>query len=260
MPDQKQPIITVLKTLNFFSVFVLSVCIATSAYAQKRTCDHVKKPPLKVNIILDLPEATYDFTRSTEDLTDDQFEKTVEWIQKQGIQSVGVAEHMGQYVSIRGLASGGYAYAMSYKMQAKNVDKYGVYYCPYLTEVNIDLFYATKIFIANEIPKGSCEFEEVMKHEWKHHTANVFAIKTYSDRLKKDLPVIAREIELQHGYVDRSLVDQTFAKVKDSVRDMIEIYYDSIWQDSRARNALIDTPEEYQRVDNSIDLCEAEKR
>lgn len=243
--------------VNVFILF-LGLLLGFPAHAQKRTCDHVKKPPLIVKINLDIPEATYDYSRTTEELTDDQFEKTVEWIQKQGIRSVGIAEHLGQYVTIRGIASGGYAYAMNYKMRATAVDKYGVYYCPYLTEINIDLFYATKIFIANEIPKGSCEFNEVMKHEWKHHTANVLAIKTYSDRLKKDLPVIAREIELQHGYVDRSIVDPTFEKIKGSVRDMIEIYYDTIWQDSRSRNAKIDTQEEYQRVDRAINLCEKE--
>ena len=259
MPDLKQNHFTFKQTLNLFSVFVLLFFVAFPSYAQKRTCDHIKKPKLKVNINLEIPEATYDYSKSTEELTDDQFENTVEWIQKQGIRSVGIAEHLGQYVTIRGLASGGYAYAMNYKMQAKHVDKYGVYYCPYLTEVNIDLFYVTKIFIASEIPKNTCEFNEVMKHEWKHHTANVVAIKTYSDRLKKDLPTIAREIELQHGYVDRSLVDPTFEKIKTSVRDMIEVYYDSIWKDSRSRNALIDTQEEYQRVDSAIDLCEKEK-
>ncbi len=207
-----------------------------------------------------MPEATYDYTQSSKELTSGQMDKTVEWIKEQGIQSVGVAEHLGQFVSIRGLASGGYAYAMDYKMQAKVVDKYGVYYCPYLTEVNIDLFYATKIFIAKEIPQNSCEFHEVMKHEWKHHTANTLAIKTYSDRLEKDLPSIARDIELRHGYVDRSQVERTFTEIKRSVKDMIDIYYDSIWRDSRQRNALIDTPEEYHRVDGAINLCEKERR
>ena len=207
-----------------------------------------------------VPETTYDYSKSTKELSDNHLETTVEWIKKQGIRSVGIAEHLGQFVSIRGLASGGYAYSMNYKMQAKHVDKYGVYYCPYLTEVDIELFYATKIFIASEIQKDSCEFNEVMKHEWKHHTANVLAIKNYSDRLKQDLPVIAREIELLHGYVDRSQVDKTFDEIKLSVKDMIDVYYDSIWKDSRERNSKIDTPEEYQRVDSAIDLCEKELR
>ncbi|MCB9979771.1 MAG: hypothetical protein H6863_01355 [Rhodospirillales bacterium] len=229
---------------------------AFAAAGQKRTCDYIKKPPLRVHVNLTIPDVTYDYTRTAAQMSSEHFETTVEWLQKNGIKSVGMAQHIGKFMSVRGLASGGYAYSMSYRMQAKNVDNYGVYYCPYLTEVNIDLFYGSKIFIAADIPKKSCEFNETMTHEWQHHTANLIAIKIYSKRLEEDLPKIAREIELRHGYVSADQIDLTFSEIKKSVEDMIGIYYDSIQQDSRNRNDKIDTPAEYKRVEDRIDACQ----
>ena len=253
--NQKTIFAVLFQTLFLCSVFVFSA----PTFAQTRTCDHIKKPALQVNINLTIPEAAYNYQKSLKELTSKGFEGTVEWLQKQGIQSVGVAKHLGQFYNIRGVASGGYAYAMDYRMQAKFVDSYGVYYCPYLTEVNIELFYGSTIYIAKEIPRDSCEFNEVMKHEWKHHTANVMAIQTYSERLKKDLPIIARDIELKYGYVDRSKVQATFDSIKQDVKDMIDIYYETIRNDSEKRNDMIDTPAEYDRVDASIELCEKEE-
>ena len=67
---------------------------------------------------------------------------------------------------------------------------------------------------------------------------------------------MAREIELHQGRVGHGIVQPTFEKIKLSVADMIEIYYDSIYKDSRKRNERIDTPQEYQRVEQAIRACE----
>ncbi len=241
-------------------ILFLGQAFPADAKSKKRTCDYIEKPELRINIHLTIPEATYDYSRTSEEMTDERFESTVKWLQKQGIKSIGMARHLGQFIKIKGLTSGGYQVNMTGMGHARRVDRYGVYYCPFLTDLNIEFFYATKIFIAKEIPRDSCEFEETMKHEWKHHTANVMAIKTYSDRLKKDLPTIVREIEERQGYVDASQIQNAYKQIEHSVNDMINIYYETIWKDQRKRNSLIDTPEEYQRVERVIQECEKRRK
>jgi hypothetical protein len=222
------------------------------------TCDQIGKDPAKVTVNLTIPEVQYDFSKTKRQMTEEQQGMIQEWLQKQGVKSVGVAADLGKHLQVGGLTSGGYAFSSYYMMRAEHVDRYGVYYCPHLSDITVELFYRSIIFMPKGLDQKSCEFEEVMKHEYKHHTANVLAVQRISDRLEQDLPVIAREIELSVGYVDRSRVDEKFEDIKMAINDAIDIYFSTLSADSEARNDLIDTPEEYLRVERAIQTCEKE--
>lgn len=220
------------------------------------TCDQIGKEPAKVTVNLTIPEVQYDLSKTKHQMTKEQQDMIREWLQKQGIKSVGLADDLGRHMQVGGLTSGGYAFNSHYMLRAEHVDRYGVYYCPHLSDITIELFYRSIIFMPKGLNQESCEFKEVMKHEWKHHTANVLAVKKIADRLEKDLPVIAREIELSVGYVDRTRVKSQFEAIKRAVTDAIDIYFSTLSADSKERNDLIDTPQEYLRVEQAIQTCE----
>ena len=239
--------------------FVLSVLSTPAAHAA-RACNELRKPPIKVTVNLTVEDTKYDFNKTSRELTESRREQIVEWLQKHGVKSVGWARHMGQLMKVYGVASGGYDGQYAYRMQAQHVDRYGVYYCPYLQHIHIELVYKTVIFIPEDIKQGSCEFKEIMKHEWKHHTANLIAVKKYAKRLEQDLPLMARHIENRIGYVDRSQVDRKFKEIEQAVEDAVDIYMETLYADSYRRNENIDTPQEYLRVERAIEACEKERK
>ena len=243
----------------FLRICTLTILFSYPVFATedktKKTCDYIKKPKINVNINLTIPEVTYDYTRSSKEILDENFEQTVEWLQKESVKSVGTARRDRELINIKGLTTGGYEVSMTGLGHARHVDRYGVYYCPFLTDINIELFYASKIYIAKDLPRGSCEFEETVKYELQHHNANVKEVQDYSQRLKKDLPLIVREIEESHGYVDASKIQETYGKIEVSVNEIIQIYYDTIWKNSIKRSTQIDTPEGYANFQKAIQDC-----
>jgi len=246
--------------LYFNAFFICAFLLSPLPGFANETCDHIKKQPLHVTINLTEPAVRYDYSKTSKEMTQERREHLEEWLMKNGVKSAGMARHVGQFMEVGGLTVGGYATSYQYQMRAEPVDPYGVYYCPYITQINIELFYQTTIFMPKEKDRNSCDFKETMKHEWKHHTANLLAFKKYTERLKQDVPVIAREIELGLGYIPHGKVQAAFEDIQNSVKRAIDIYLETISDASNALNEKIDTPEEYVRVEKAIKNCEMRRK
>ena len=206
-----------------------------------------------------MPPPKYDASKTFDQLTDRHFESNLRALEKEGLKTTGIRRHDLPQSQVRAITSGSYNAGYSYHARAQSVDKYGVYYCPYITQLEITFFYQSTIFMAKELKKGSCAYDEVMKHEWKHHTANTISIKKYSDKLKEDLPIIVRELEDSLGYVDGSQIQTRYDMIKLAVQDVLDIYYGEAMKEQEKRNDLIDTPFEYARVNTAIQVCKNDR-
>lgn len=150
-----------------------------------------------------------------------------------------------------GLAVGGMRIETKTEMVANPYDMYGAYYCPYVKKLNVKIIHTTEIFVAREIKRGTCEFDAVMEHEFKHHDTNWAVVQTLAKRMEADTPKIVAYLERR--YVPKGKVQQGFENIKQGIRDALQIYSEEMTLRKEEFNALVDTPEEYQRVSKMCD-------
>lgn len=236
-----------------FTLFILM--IPGSPALANSLCGTMDRPKLNLNIILTMPETAYNFTKTKQELTQENQALIQGWLSKNGIKNVWATNHLSKNMSIGGLASAGYGTSYKMDLLAKPYDAYGTYYCPYFNDVTIDLFYQTIIFIPKDFKKGSCDFEETMKHEWKHHLANLASIKENMEHMEPDIRQIVKEVE-NRGYISFGNVETRFTEMQQSLEDGLNIYMEMINEASRKRNDAIDSPDEYLRVEQAIEACE----
>lgn len=120
--------------------------------------------------------------------------------------------------------------------------------CVWLTKFVVDLTPAkAEVFVPREYPDGSCEFDEVYKHEHEHEEAHREALDEFSARLadafaKADwLPVAGAALEVSGEKEADERLDAAFEKIfaPERARFLEEL---------QKKNAVLDLPENYRWV------------
>jgi hypothetical protein len=204
----------------------------------------------KADIIFEVVQnpIEYNYRVSKKALTRMSEDSTKEWIQKHQGHAWLSSRSKGKQPELHthGVTRGGYNVGIKMEFTAKPYDRYGVYYCPFVKKAHVTINYSSEIFVANDFKQGSCEFNEIMKHEMKHHDTNVTVVKTIADRMNADSTEIIRYMTRQ--YIPREQVEAYFETMKEGLRDAIQVYGQEMTDRMSEFNAHIDTPEEYVRV------------
>ncbi len=122
--------------------------------------------------------------------------------------------------------------------------------CAQVTQMNLNFgFDDTTVFIAKEIPYGSCSYEVVLAHELQH-------VKT--DRLLVDvtMPVLSgyiRSALKQVGVVRASSPQSAEQHLKNTINDYMAGLGANLSKVRVNQQALIDTETEYDRISKSCD-------
>lgn len=224
--------------------------LAAPKYA---ACAREKNFRTEIVVNLDIPEPLFNFNVSRQGLNEGKQKSHEEWLKSNDMQTVWKASEM----STLGEAAANWGTMYSMRLTAKPYDSYGTSYCPYFQKVEMNMAYLTTITIPKEFKKGGCMFNEVLAHEWRHHTTNVAVMKEITEKLKKDLPVIIAEIETNTSYVTRSGADTRFQQMQQFLEDAVDVYMkESLSREMDKRNALIDTPAEYRRAGEVMIKCQ----
>ena len=218
-------------------LLVLLAGAAHPAYSQNY-CKAFKKIPTQYNIALDMPAPVFHFEKSIKQLSKTSREDMINNWANTPERKVWV-EH--SYTD--GLASGRQSYEASSLMGGTSYSGYGDY-CPFFKAINIGITYKTDIYIANDYPQDSCEFQNVVEHEFRHHRTNQRVVQKYITRLKNDLPQMTDQMEAM-GYVHYTKIDKRFNMMRDGMSDAIQVYNDAMSEEIDRENAKIDTLEEY---------------
>ncbi len=117
--------------------------------------------------------------------------------------------------------------------------------CAYLHDVQLIFGHkALSITIASEIPPGSCTFQDVLTHEYRH-------VDVLRDVLQKAAVILRNDMAELFNQPMRSLFDSTdaakayFQYQLAQARKRAALWY---VQESERRNRDIDTPQEYHRA------------
>ncbi len=156
-------------------------------------------------------------------------------------------------MEIGGLARGGIGVTSRIKMRGAHLDRYGIYWCPFIERVDIEIFYATTIFIPKDILKNSCEVALVNEHELGHHEINLGVVNKYASKLRKDLDYMIAYLE--KDYVKKHELQKRFREVQTGLSDAIEVYGEYMRMDMEKLNGHHDRPEEYERLSREARNC-----
>ena len=111
-------------------------------------------------------------------------------------------------------------------------------------------FKPTRLYVAREHPAGSCEFDITMNHEQKH----ISVYQKYLDQMALD---VRDELREQLGeriqYFDSAEAGET--SIRQRAAAILQPYLERGAAESAKRQALVDTPEEYFRLENFQAKC-----
>lgn len=212
---------SLLKVMFVFSFFIFFIPV--SAQANMEACPaHALKIEMKSKIT-----KTKVFRGTSKSLT--------EW-------QTGHSDGTGR---ILGLAGGDIG--TDFKGEFNIIDAGEKKFCVNMTGVK-GIFYAyPEMYLASEYKKGSCEYQQILKHETRHinalrnfHSQYTDAYKSYLGRIALTLPVPKPVEEKDVETVKEQLMTYFFEKFS-----MLEL---QSRLELRAAQAKIDSPEEYRGV------------
>ncbi len=241
-------------TRLLFQTFLILCLFSPHVYAQTEKgqyCKDLKGAPVQIDVQLELPKPVYDLHQSLKDINQDR-SSIDDWLKRSGMQKVWRSQEMAKL----GYAEGGMAMVSGVQMMARHYDRYGVYYCPYVTKVDLAMMFRTRIVIPKNFKNGGCRFNLIHEHELRHYQVNHDTAKKFVDRLNNDLSVIVSEIENRQPYVPKGEVPAAFERMKTEIKSAVEVYVLQSMREEMARqNMLIDTPEEYASSGPKLKAC-----
>lgn len=120
--------------------------------------------------------------------------------------------------------------------------------CIWLKGINAKFFAFPIIHIANNFPKGTCEYDAVLEHEKKHILALQDFHREFAPKFKTALRRIASEIQGQ-GPFPAGSTDRIQKDMNARINAGIAAFNDSIIPVLEERQNGIDNPSEYARVE-----------
>ena len=231
--------------LFLFLLALLFLPIHANAQNSGAGCAKHKDFRSRVVFNVNIGTTRYDNRRNSRYLTHKGRESLKSW-RRTNEKNVWVSGTDDDAWHTQGLTRGAVKMRTHTNLVGKPYDKYGIYFCPYVRQIVVDIDYASEIYVANEHKQGSCLYNEILAHEERHHDTNVTVVKTLAKRMEADMPKIINMMEGQ--YISRSHIDKSFDKLKQSVSDALDIYLEEISLRRDEFNAHVDTPEEYKRL------------
>jgi hypothetical protein len=107
-------------------------------------------------------------------------------------------------------------------------------------------FSPVTIYVAREFPEGSCAYKEIYEHEMRHLQAYQAHIVSIEKELQEALSA-----RFQSEKPWRGPVGQTASQLQQEFNERWVPYVQSVIKRVDEAQALIDTPEEYERVANA---------
>lgn len=166
-----------------------------------------------------------------------------------GLQSIkggsDIASGGQQHVPL-GLARAEVTYQVG--IQARVAQLRNGNYCVSLSDVKVDYdFENTTIYIANELPPGTCAYSQVAAHEQRHVATDAQLLNEWQFRLRQDAEYAVRNIDTVVSRDQQAAVNQ----LKAELATRIKASANSLLQERARRQAQVDSKMEYDRVSRS---------
>lgn len=108
-------------------------------------------------------------------------------------------------------------------------------------------FEDTKVYLASELPQGSCSFQTVLQHEHRHVDMDNYLVRKYGEAF----PDMLRQAVTEIGVIRASSPEAAQAKLRDLVHQYMNDLGASLTQVRQKYQQTIDTKDEYSRISTS---------
>jgi len=211
--------------LGWLFLFAAHPALAEDAYSE---CDSY--PDVPVNITPRFDEPSYDYSASIADIT----------------ALASDAHHTIHEGMTLGLTR--YEPVLEFRVPVKGVRLPDGLACAHVDHVDVTVGYRNvTVYVANEIPQGTCGFDEVMGHEMKHIAVNRQLLDEYAPRISAELAAYLK----QNGVFREVDGDYAVAVLHEKLQSIIRNIVTDMTTENQARQHDVDTPAEYRRVSMS---------
>ena len=125
---------------------------------------------------------------------------------------------------------------------------HGGHNCFYLTSLKLQFGYVRRLVqIAREVPKGSCMYNEIREHEYKHVAVDN-AIVT------DNLPMVTSSLQsfvASYGPIEAANSDAAAAQLETALKSALKPTINHLYDLTEAAQEKVDTDAEYARVDDA---------
>lgn len=225
---------------------------ATSDSSTGMACRALRPMPRPdVNIELFVPEPNYELDKNLKQINRGSESDHAMWLKQNGLDS------LWSHTDLQTNGDTGSGWELSYSFHAQSVplDSFGAYYCPFILSLDMAILFRTNIRIAREFPRGTCEFDAIERHEYKHYLVNKYVMEQAVEKMRADMPHMITMLEME-GYVGREAIETRIEVMKKALSDAVSVYLkEELSRQMRDLNAQVDTPEEYDRVSKLRKIC-----
>lgn len=117
--------------------------------------------------------------------------------------------------------------------------------CSQISRLALEIgFKDTVVYIANELPVGSCGYETVLEHEFRHVATDQRVLAAYLPQLSILIGNALRQI----GPLPTNAPDEAEAQLKQLVNDYLNRLSANLASIREREQQYVDTPEEYRRI------------
>ena len=192
--------------------------------------------PPEINVIPVTEEVTYDYAKNTGQLS--QFD------------IAHSPYEPGTPTRVKGLHSGKIKFTTQFEVATKLNQKTGQV-CMYYKTIDVNFHIDPTIYITNEHQEGTCEHAAIHEHEMKHLMTDRQVINDYSAWIGEAIYDDLHRYGYIWGPLNREETQTTFDEMKTSLTSLVKPMIGRMTEDRAARQAAIDTIEEYERVSNA---------
>ncbi|HCM83361.1 MAG TPA: hypothetical protein PKW15_00065 [Alphaproteobacteria bacterium] len=119
--------------------------------------------------------------------------------------------------------------------------------CIWISEVIIRLQYQPIVYVSREFAPGSCYHAAVLEHEHKHVSVDRALITMFAPELQNAIQNVAAT-KGRAGPISKVQLESTSRTIQKAIEDELNRMMDNLSTVRSARQAQIDTPQEYMRV------------
>jgi len=213
--------------IRAFAMLFCAIILPSAANAAD--CPRARAPV--VNLDAKQSPATYDTTRDLAALQKMQIDNSV---------------HRSSNAITLGAAASrlGIEYQMKFEITRLPTGAY----CVAMTQVDVTIaFTGNNIFIARELPSGSCIYREVLAHENRHFNTDLDVIRDWRARMEMNVQSAVHSI----GQVRANSAQAGQTTIQQRLAPILKQQTDALTADRMQRQALVDSPREYERIGQS---------
>ena len=198
----------------------------------------VKTPP-RINVLPSKSRVSYDFSKTRAQLNS----VDIDTVSPYG---------PNHKTTVSGLMSGSIQVQNQVSFLYETYDQLGLG-CVYLKSIDVKVHIDPTIFIAKELPRGSCLHNAVLAHERKHVREDQLVVNKYANVIGKALESAINHQGAAFGPYDIDRMPVIQKNIQTSLNKIVKKYNQKMNEERQRRQQAIDTLEEYESIGKRCD-------